>query len=217
MGYGIIEPEAFTSMMALLKITSAEEAEGKFEDTPLQTAFEVEVLSYEEQDEDDAARIGHKFQDWASFKKDTRTGGIGIAYGGKLWNLIAATLGEECARPTGGSHGLTTGDSTQCGEGAKLRAAPDRSKGAAKGIIEAGVLHLPRCSERCSEGALPFARIATTKLHERLPWVTTSLYPTASEREECMLSMLFWVLAALAVVGALAIVWGMYLLVHRWL
>src|SRR5215208_5537412 len=98
MSYGIIEPEAFTSMMALLKITSAEEVEGKFEDTPLQTAFEVEVLSYEEQDEDDAARIGHKFQDWASFKKDTRTGGIGIAYRGKLWNLIAATLGEECAR-----------------------------------------------------------------------------------------------------------------------
>ena len=94
MSYGIIEPEAFTSMMALLQITSAEEAEGKFEDTPLQTAFEVEVLSYEDQDEDDGARVGHKFQDWASFKKDTRTGGIGIAYGGKLWNLIAATLGE---------------------------------------------------------------------------------------------------------------------------
>ncbi len=98
MSYGIIEPEAFTSMMALLQITSAEEAEGKFEDTPLQTAFEVEVLSYEDQDEDDGVRIGHKFQDWASFKKDTRTGGIGIAYGGKLWNLIAATLGEECIR-----------------------------------------------------------------------------------------------------------------------
>jgi hypothetical protein len=30
-------------------------------------------------------------------------------------------------------------------------------------------------------------------------------------------AMLFWVLAALAVVGALAIVWGMYLLVRRWL
>ena len=49
------------------------------------------------------------------------------------------------------------------------------------------------------------------------------MYPTASEREECMLSMLFWVLAALAVVGALAmvgalaIVWGLYLLAHRWL
>ncbi len=47
--------------------------------------------------------------------------------------------------------------------------------------------------------------------------VTTSLYPTASERRECMLAMLFWVLAALAVVGALAIVWGLYLMARRWL
>jgi hypothetical protein len=53
-------------------------------------------------------------------------------------------------------------------------------------------------------------------LHRRLPWVTILLYPTASERGE-MLAMLFWVLAALAVVGALAIVWGLYLLVRRWL
>jgi hypothetical protein len=30
-------------------------------------------------------------------------------------------------------------------------------------------------------------------------------------------AMLFWVLAALAVVGALAIVWGLYLLGRRWL
>jgi hypothetical protein len=30
-------------------------------------------------------------------------------------------------------------------------------------------------------------------------------------------AMLFWVLAALAVVGALAIDWGLYLLVRRWL
>jgi hypothetical protein len=29
--------------------------------------------------------------------------------------------------------------------------------------------------------------------------------------------MLFWVLAALAVVGTLAIVWVLYLLVRRWL
>jgi 2-phospho-L-lactate guanylyltransferase (CobY/MobA/RfbA family) len=54
-------------------------------------------------------------------------------------------------------------------------------------------------------------------LHERLLWVTIVLYPTASEREECMLAMLFWVLAALAVVGALTIVWGLYLLARRWL
>jgi hypothetical protein len=33
-----------------------------------------------------------------------------------------------------------------------------------------------------------------------------------------MLAMLFfWVLAALAVVGTLAIVWGLYLLSRRWL
>jgi hypothetical protein len=29
--------------------------------------------------------------------------------------------------------------------------------------------------------------------------------------------MFFWIVAALAVVGALAIVWGLYLLVRRWL
>jgi hypothetical protein len=32
-----------------------------------------------------------------------------------------------------------------------------------------------------------------------------------------MLAMLFWVLAALAVVGTLAIVGGLYLLARRWL
>jgi hypothetical protein len=31
-----------------------------------------------------------------------------------------------------------------------------------------------------------------------------------------MLAMLFWVLAALAMVGALALVWELYLLVRRW-
>jgi hypothetical protein len=43
------------------------------------------------------------------------------------------------------------------------------------------------------------------------------LYPTASERGEMLAMLFFWVLAALAVVGALAIVWGMYLLARRWL
>src|SRR5215216_3822333 len=32
-----------------------------------------------------------------------------------------------------------------------------------------------------------------------------------------MLAMLFWVVAALAVASALAVVWGLYLLVRRWL
>jgi hypothetical protein len=54
-------------------------------------------------------------------------------------------------------------------------------------------------------------------LHGRLPWPTTLLYPTASDRRECILAMLFWVLAVLAVVGVLAIVGGLYLLARRWL
>ena len=85
--------------------------------------------------------------------------------------------------------------------------------GAANDSIKARVLHLASLQR----GNLILARIATTLLHERLPWVMILLYPTASEREECMLAMLFWVLAALAVVGALAIDWGLYLLARRWL
>jgi hypothetical protein len=67
-------------------------------------------------------------------------------------------------------------------------------------------------------GSLIPARIATTLLHERLQWVTIVLYPTASESWGVHpRAMLFWVLAALAVVGALAIDWGLYLLTRRWL
>ena len=43
------------------------------------------------------------------------------------------------------------------------------------------------------------------------------MHPTASERGECMLAMLFWVLAVLSVVGALAFVGGLYLLARRWI
>ena len=32
-----------------------------------------------------------------------------------------------------------------------------------------------------------------------------------------MLAMLFWIIAVLSVVGALATVWGLYLLARRWL
>ena len=96
----------------------------------------------------------------------------------------------------------------------KAKAAPKRGpKSAAKDSIEAGGLHLASLQR----GNLILARIATTLLHERLPWVTIVLYPTASERGECMLAMLFWVLAALAVVGTTAIVGVLYLLVRRWL
>jgi hypothetical protein len=47
-----------------------------------------------------------------------------------------------CARPTGDRYVRTTDDPAQRIKGAKLKAAPDRSKGAARGIIEARVLHL---------------------------------------------------------------------------
>jgi hypothetical protein len=60
-------------------------------------------------------------------------------------------------------------------------------------------------------------RVATTLLHGRLPRVTTLLYPTASERGEGMLAMLFWVVAVLSVVGVLVIVGRLYLLTRRWL
>src|SRR5215212_6649294 len=71
--------------------------------------------------------------------------------------------------------------------GRKAKAAPQEGYpvSAARDSIKAGVLHLASLQR----GNLILARIATTLLHERLPWVTTSLYPTASEREECMLAL----------------------------
>jgi hypothetical protein len=52
----------------------------------------------------------------------------------------------------------------------------------------------------------------------RLRVTTFSCRLTASDiRGECILAMLFWVIAVLSVAGAFAIVWGLYLLVRRWL
>ena len=89
-----------------------------------------------------------------------------------------------------------------------------RGPSAAEGRIEAGVLHIASLQR----GSL----ILREDCYNVVTWTSTVgndslLYPTASERGECMLAMLFWVLATLAVVGALAIVWGLYLLVRRWL
>ena len=50
----------------------------------------------------------------------------------------AEVVSVSCARPTGDSHTRTTDAPAQRFKGAKLRAAPDRSKGAAKGIIKSG-------------------------------------------------------------------------------
>jgi hypothetical protein len=97
-------------------------------------------------------------------------------------------------------------------------APPEIPRNAQQGDVQAA-LNSPgnRAKKRGQGQYRAFARIATTLLHAPLLWVTILLYPTASERRECMLAMLFWVLAALAVVGALAIDWGLYLLVRRWL
>jgi hypothetical protein len=94
MGYGAIEHEPFVSMQALLKIVGSEERDSKFEDTGKEVEAELKVLTYEEQDDDDGAYIGHQFRDWFGFKKDEKSGRIGVAKNSKLGNLIKATLGE---------------------------------------------------------------------------------------------------------------------------
>jgi hypothetical protein len=50
--------------------------------------------------------------------------------------------GACCARPTEGSHGLTTRGPAQCGEGAKQRLRQRARESAARGIVEAGIIHL---------------------------------------------------------------------------
>jgi hypothetical protein len=41
------------------------------------------------------------------------------------------------------------------------------------------------------------------------------LHPIAIDRGKCIQDMLFWIVAALTVVGALALVGGLYLLANR--
>jgi hypothetical protein len=100
-------------------------------------------------------------------------------------------------------------------ERAQVKAAPRRApKSAAKGIIEAGVLHLASLQR----GNL-ILRESCYNVVTCAPTVGNDCVVPASKRERGVhaRAMLLWVLAALAVVGALAIVWGLYLLVRRWL
>ncbi len=69
----------------------------------------------------------------------------------------------------------------------------------------------------CSPSLRLLARVATTSLLACLPRVMTPLRATTSERGECILAMLFWIVAALAVVATLGLVWLLYLLARRWL
>jgi hypothetical protein len=44
------------------------------------------------------------------------------------------------------------------------------------------------------------------------------LHPmAASDGGERIVTMLFWVVAVLSVVGVLAVVWGLYLMARRWM
>ena len=77
----------------------------------------------------------------------------------------------------------------------------------------AGVLHLASLQR----GSL-ILREDCYNVVTQAPTVGNDLVVPDSKRErEGTLAMLFWVLAVLAVVGALAIVWVQYLLVRRWL
>ena len=88
------------------------------------------------------------------------------------------------------------------------------SKSAARDIIKAGVLHLALLKRR---GLI--LREDCYNVVTRAPTVGNDAAVPDSKRERGVhaRAMLFWVLAGLAVVGALAIVWGLYLLAHRWL
>jgi hypothetical protein len=71
-----------------------------------------------------------------------------------------------------------------------------------------------------SIGSSCSTQLTTTRfilLREDLAGVGISLNPTASDGGECIVAMLFWVVAVLSVVGVLAVVWAMYLLFRRWL
>jgi hypothetical protein len=89
-----------------------------------------------------------------------------------------------------------------------------RGPSAAKDSIGAGGLHLASLQR----GSI-ILREDCYNVVTRAPTVGNDSVVPDSKRERGVhaRAMLFWVLAALAVVGALAIVWGLYLLARRWL
>jgi hypothetical protein len=95
------------------------------------------------------------------------------------------------------------------------RAREGHPKSAAKGIVEAGVLHLASLQR----GSL-ILREDCYNVVTRASTVGNDCVAPDSKRERgvhARAMLFFWVLSALAVVGALAIVWGLYLLARRWL
>ena len=60
-------------------------------------------------------------------------------------------------------------------------------------------------------------KIDTSVLQAAPSWVTFPLHPKAMREGGGRNAMPFWLIAALSVLGALAIVWGLYLLSRRWM
>jgi hypothetical protein len=92
----VIEPEAFESGSALLEVLKAEDYEGE---TSSGDAFEklnldLRVISYVEQEDDDAEFIGTEFTDGAYYK-EAKSGAFGIPVRGKLPELLKAMRGED--------------------------------------------------------------------------------------------------------------------------
>src|SRR5215212_2830170 len=109
-----------------------------------------------------------------------------------MGGLLAARY-IECARPTGGSHGLTIDDATQRFKGAKRRPrwewwATRQGNSAARGIIEAGArkpcpgrsgCYSPRCLILCAVVALRCSR-ARGGRSSITRWSSTSVSRTST-------------------------------------
>jgi hypothetical protein len=93
MGYGYVEHEPFTSMRALLEVTDADAVDGQYGP---QVEAELDVVSFEEQDEDESVDV--QFRDWFPFKEGKDEKGektFGVGPGTKLEQLIVACKGQE--------------------------------------------------------------------------------------------------------------------------
>lgn len=95
-GRQVIENEAFESGSALLEVIKAEDYAGESRDgTHFEKLnYDVRVISYVEQDEDDGEWIGAEFGDGAYYKEN-RAGVFGIPVRGKLPELLVAIKDED--------------------------------------------------------------------------------------------------------------------------
>lgn len=95
-GRPVIELEAFESGSALVEVIKAEDYVGESRDgTHFEKLnYDVRVISYVEQEDDDGEWIGAEFSDGAYYKEN-RAGEFGIPVRGKLPELIVAIKDED--------------------------------------------------------------------------------------------------------------------------